>query len=86
LWRAAVDLAARHGIWRTARALRLNNGELKERLLATGTAGPAGGSKAAAFVELPPPIVGAGVECVVELVDRSGTRLRVRLPGWVVPD
>ena len=86
LWRAAVELAARHGIWRTARALRLNNGELKERLLATGTTGPPGESGAAAFVELPPPIVGAGGECVVELEDRRGTRLRVRLPGWVVPD
>jgi hypothetical protein len=86
LWRAAIDVAAQHGIWRTARALRVNNGELKRRLEAARREGEHGGAQAAAFVELPPTMVGAGAECVVEIEDPRGTRLRVRLPGWVVPD
>jgi hypothetical protein len=88
LWRAAIEVATEHGIWRTARALRLNSGELKERLMAVSgqSAGASGRSRASAFVELPPPILGAGGECVIELEDRSGTRLRIRLPGWVMPD
>jgi hypothetical protein len=86
LWQAAVELAARHGVWRTARALRLNNGELMKRLVATREAGVAGGSGATPFVELSPSALGMGGDWAVEIEDRKGTRLRVRLPGWVVPD
>jgi hypothetical protein len=85
LWRLAVNLAAEHGIWQTARALRLNNGVLKERVVAARSAGTEPGSGPASFVELSSPMAAAG-ECVVEFEDRSGTKLRVRLPGWVVPD
>jgi hypothetical protein len=85
LWRLAVDLAAEHGIWRTARALGLNNGVLKERLTAARSRGTEQDSEAGSFVELPSPMAAAG-ECVVELEDRSGTKLRVWLLGWVVPD
>ncbi len=83
LWRAAADVAGENGVWRTARALGLNGHELKERLLATRKAG---GSTASPFVELSPPAMAAGAECVVEFEDCSGTRLRIRLPGWIVPD
>ena len=86
LWGAAVELAVGHGVWRTARALRLNNDELKRRLVASRRVSGAGGPGGPAFVELSPPVVGAGGECVLEYEDREGTRLRVRLPGWVVPD
>jgi hypothetical protein len=86
LWRVAVDLAAQHGIWRTARALRLNNAALKQRLVAAERAGATQRARLASFVELPSPAVGAVGECVVELEDRIGTKLRVRFPGWTVPD
>jgi hypothetical protein len=82
LWREAVELAGRHGVWRTARALRLNNNELKQRLVARTAC-----DEGSTFVELSPPMMaGGGAECVVEFEDAKGTRVRVRLPGWVVPD
>jgi hypothetical protein len=50
LWAAALALARQHGLYTTARTLRVDYGSLKKRL------GPAdaGGVPSPAFVELPP--------------------------------
>jgi hypothetical protein len=85
LWRAAVDLAGEDGVWRTARGLRLNNRDLKQRLVPACGAGD-GARPGGAFIELPPTIQGASAGCVVELEDRQGTRMRVELLGWVATD
>jgi hypothetical protein len=85
LWQAAAELAREHGIWRTALALRLNNQALKERLAAAGSPSRSEVPRGA-FIELSPPMLRAGADCVLELVDRQGNRMRVELRGCVAPD
>jgi hypothetical protein len=82
LWAAAVALARRHGLYPTARALRLDYGALKKRLDAAG----AGRAPSPAFVELPaarPTGLGA---CVIELDGPRGGRMRIEVPGATLAD
>lgn len=81
LWKAAVEVARRHGLNATARALRLDYYDLRQRLEAA--AGPARVRKpsVASFVELVPAASPTGTlaavaECVLE---REGTRGRLRI-------
>ena len=80
LWRAAVALAREHGVYATARGLRVNYDSLKARV---GAAGKPRKGLASTFVELsgglaigPTP---AG--SVVELAGPSGEKLVIRLAG-----
>ena len=73
LWRAAVREARKHGLWRTARRLRLDYYSLKRRL---DESGPVGKTSPMEFVELPGKVLEAGPGNVVELRDAQGTRLR----------
>jgi hypothetical protein len=82
LWSAAIELARRNGINRTAAPLRLDGGKLKRLMLAAGrssrrTAPPK-------FVELMPPAAvpsGSGVaECTLELEGHS-RKLRIHCKG-----
>lgn len=85
LWRLAVDLAARHGVHRTSRALRLNYYSLKKRVeRAAAESGPP-----ATFVEV---VAADEIEravaegsCVVEFENARGDRMRVVMKGGV-PD
>lgn len=81
LWRAAVAAAQHHGLYPTARALRVDYGALKTHVQA---ATARCSDRAPTFVELLPPSVPAiqpvPIECVVERETASGTR-RVRLSG-----
>lgn len=77
LWSKAVELAQRHGVWRTAQALRLDCARLKRR---AGLDGGNSSGVAAGFVEL----VGQGterLECVVEMENARGARMRIELRG-----
>jgi hypothetical protein len=85
LWRAAVEAAGLHGISRTAVALSLSHQTLKERVDATAPR-PLTGEPGPAFVELLPPALAGAVECVVELEDRRGTRMRIQIRGTGTPD
>ena len=83
LWKSAAKVAAEHGVNLTASALKLDYYSLKKRV--TGDNGLARSSK---FVELssacsPLPI---GNECVIDLEDSSGARMRMHLKGSSVPD
>ena len=81
LWDSAVRTAAQYGVSRTACFLKLDYYSLKQRL--EGASIPAAAS---AFVELPPvPPLIAG-ECLIELEDATGARLRVQLKGQNPPD
>lgn len=78
LWTAAVEVARQDGVNRTAQALRLDGGKLK-RLVVASDSGAV--TKQPAFVELiapPPPGVG---ECVVELEDPRGRKMRIHMKG-----
>ena len=82
LWAAAVALARQHGLYTTARTLRVDYGTLKKRLNAV-----AGGRIAApAFVELAAaPPTGRGA-CVIELEARRGRRMRIEVNGVTLSD
>ena len=84
LWRAAVEVATEHGAYKTARALRLNHTALKARL--PERSGERGGSVEGAFVELVPAALSGVAECVVDLEDGRGTRMRIQLRGGMTPD
>jgi hypothetical protein len=92
LWDAAVIMADRYGVSRTAHVLRVNYDTLKNRL---GRKTMAGSRQAAEgetrFVELTPlasasPFASAGSgECLLEL-ENGGAKMRVRLQGVGTPD
>jgi hypothetical protein len=78
LWSAAVEVARREGVNRTAAALHLDGGKLKRRMVAAGAVA----RKAAppAFVEFMTP-AGTGMpEYTIELEGRNG-RLRIHCKG-----
>ena len=77
LWRLAVGLAGRHGVSATARALRLDYYTLARRVRPAGASRPA----APAFVEIVPGQRAGSCECVVEIENGEGARMRVRLAG-----
>ena len=77
LWASAAGLARQYGLWRTAQALRLDYASLKARV--ESGRGRKRSKAVAAFVE-----VAAAVgccECVVELENRRGGKMRMHLKG-----
>ena len=82
LWALAVRLVKRHGVSRTAAALRLDYYSLKERAEAAASESQ---SKSPAFVELPSPVV-VGKQCLVELDNGAGATMRVQLVGYDAAD
>ncbi len=86
LWAAAVKVAERHGVHRTAKALRIDYYGLKKRVEERGAGGVSAGEGTATFVELANPLSSGFVECLVELEDDSGTKMRVHLKGAEAPD
>ena len=81
LWAAAVALAGQHGLYPTARTLRIDYGTLKKRL---NTAGP-GRLSSPAFIELAPRPPGLG-PCVIDLDAPRGRRLRIEVTGMTMAD
>ncbi len=82
LWQAAVDLAGVHGLHPVARGLRLNYQALKQRVQATRGGGrPGRASGSPVFVELEAGRLPGTAQCEVELVDRRGAKMTVRLRG-----
>ena len=80
LWASAVGLARAQGLNRTARALRLDYYDLKKRLKCA--AGPACARQAQpTFVELLTPRAGGSCECLVELENARGAKMRIELKG-----
>ncbi len=87
LWTLAVKAAGRHGVARTAAALKLDYYALKNRLLARQlpVAERGRSSPPPAFTELTPgPLFPS--PCVLEFSDRTGSTLRVELSAGQVPD
>ena len=82
LWSKAVELGRQYGLWRTARALRLDYARLKGRADAGGQGSEM--KSRPAFVELIPQ-AGGICECVVEMENARGARMRIELKGGV-PD
>ena len=81
LWNSAVKIAAEHGLNRTARVLKLDYDSLKKRAACASNLAPP-----STFVELPSSPLSIANECVIELEDATGSRMRVHLKGQNVPD
>ena len=75
-----VRLARRYGVSPVAQALRVNYTALKHHLVATATrrTSPLGGL-APEFVEVPTTACPTGSQWVIELEDRGGSKLTLRL-------
>jgi len=88
LWAAAVKLASRYGISRTARALRVGYYSLQERVerAMAGSAASVPPRIAPAFLELAVPARGGPGECLLEWEDAAGAKMRVHLKGVEAPD
>ena len=82
LWNSAVHVAVQCGLNRTAKALRLDYYDLKERLdaarLKQGPIPP--------FIELSPVVSGQAPECIIECENRNGAKMRIHLKGMGSPD
>ena len=78
LWSAAVEVARRDGVTRTAIALHLDGGKLKRLMMAAD--GVAKRETTPSFVELIAPQAGALAQCAIELEGRRG-RIRIELKG-----
>jgi hypothetical protein len=78
LWSAAVEVARKEGINRTARELHVAWDDLKRRMAPTGEVPQQPGSPA--FVELVAPPAESIPECMIELEGRRG-KLRIQLKG-----
>jgi hypothetical protein len=76
IWEAAVEMAQRHGLHCTTKALRMDYMRLKKRLAAGTPPRPA----TPAFLELLASPTTGPVECVVEL-ESAGGRMRVSMKG-----
>jgi len=95
LWDAAVKMADRYGLCRTARALPVEYYSLKKRMDQQSTDRgippvPVQGIRemgaATTFVELSPPLPAGACDCTLELEDADGSRMRVYLKTTVSPD
>ena len=75
LWSAAVEVARKEGINRTARELHVAWDDLKRHMPATGAV-----PQRPAFVELVTPQVQSVPECTIEVEGRKG-KLRIQLKG-----
>ena len=85
LWSLAVELAARHGVSRTARALGVGYYALQERW-ETRPAACAAEPAPVTFVELSTASCGAPCECSLEFEKPCGDKLRIQLRGPQWPD
>jgi hypothetical protein len=85
LWEAAVRLARAHGIYPVARALRIDYGALKARVVECIGGGAIRPERTESrFVEIDPVQLVRGLapgEAVIEVWEQDGTRLLIRVPG-----
>ena len=81
LWRAAVNLCQEHTISKACSTLRLNYAVLKQRIHAYGTTDPEPCITGSSFIELDVSPSKSASECIVEMEDKGGTRMRMYFKG-----
>ena len=88
LWSAAVKLAEVHGIHLTAKALGVDYYSLQKRLEEKSDSGSpmVAAAKGATFVELAATMRTDIPECLLELEDVEGNKMRIQLKGIEAPD
>jgi len=88
LWAAAVKLADACGVHPTAKTLGLDYYALKKRLREASASRPAmtASANAPTFVELASPAQMGMAECILELEDARGAKMRIQIKGVEAPD
>ncbi len=83
LWASAAAEAREHGVFRTAKILRLEYGKLK-RMAESASGSPLAAETQTAFLELVPQPVGVS-DCLIE-VEGPGGKMRVQWKGATASD
>ena len=83
-WHSAAELARRHGLNPTARALRLDYTALKRRV--SGCLSRSGKPVQAAFLELSGSGTAKLEEYIIEFESLSGTKMRIQWKASAPPD
>jgi hypothetical protein len=87
LWEAAVKMADIYGVCRTAKTLRLHYYTLKERVDKQAAARSDSRNECqATFLELAVPAQSGRTECILELENAAGAKMRVHLKDAEAPD
>jgi hypothetical protein len=86
LWASAVELAKDYGLNKTTQALRLDYNALKKRLESASHHSSSGENAGSAFFELVPPSPALFPECLIELENPHGAKMRVHVKGANIPD
>lgn len=86
LWASAALVADTFGISRTAQVLRLNPSRLKKRIAQKLAANVAELEGKPRFVELGPFSPTGSCECLLELEDGNGAKMRIELKGIAAPN
>lgn len=88
LWASSVRLAGQFGISRTATCLKLDYYELKKHLesAAPSAMKTSVARQTPAFVEWPASSLPTPAECVIELENAEGSKMRIQLKGSHAPD
>lgn len=86
LWAQAVKLAQAYGIHATATALGLDYNALKKRLESASPSAVAASAKPVTFLELAASSGLGRPECILELEDVEGTKMRLHFKGIDAPD
>ena len=83
LWASAAVVAREHGVFRTAKVLRLEYGKLK-RMAEAASGSPQAVTAPTTFLELMPQPVGAS-DCLIE-VEGPGGKMRLQWKGATASD
>jgi len=84
LWSAAAELAREHGVFKTAKLLRLDYNKLKSMSESTGPI-PDSVTPRTSFVEVVAPRAMGLSECLIELEGPRG-KMRIQWKGTAAPD
>ena len=85
LWAAAAEVAREHGLFRTAKTLRLEHNKLKRMVASAKPAVRRAPPPPAGFLELVAPAGPGLTECVIELEGPRG-KMRIQWKGATAPD
>jgi hypothetical protein len=86
LWEAAASLAAQYSIHQISRDLRLNYTALKDQVAARTKESDIATAPQACFLELPPPQSPPLSQCLIEMENRHGEKMRMHFSGKVSLD
>jgi len=86
LWEMATDLARQQGVSFVSRAARLSYSSLQTRVNRQPGADPERPSNCPTFIELPLSISAPCPECMIEMENSLGSRMRIQVKGMPMPD